>query len=196
MSELTKTNSILLLGLADPADKVAWGEFDERYRPILVAFARRLGIHAAEAEDVAQETLLRVVEVLRAGAFDHERGRLRTWLFTIARSRVIDGRRWDGRRQGVRGDSGLVELPDEHTLSRCFEEEWQRELLRAAFAELRATTRTDPRTLRAFELLVLEERRAAEVAKALDMQLNAVYVAKHRTLERLRAILERLQEEF
>jgi RNA polymerase sigma-70 factor (ECF subfamily) len=196
MSSISKTNSILLLGLADPANQLAWSEFDERYRPILVSFARRLGMHAAEAEDVAQETLLRVVQALRAGEFDHGRGRLRSWLFTIVRSRVIDDRRVDGRRQGARGLSCLVDLPDEHTLSRCFEEEWQRELLRTAFAELRATTRTDPRTLRAFELLVIEERRAPEVARELDMQLNAVYVAKHRTLERLRSILERLQEDF
>ncbi|MFO0983119.1 MAG: sigma-70 family RNA polymerase sigma factor [Planctomycetota bacterium] len=196
MANITRTNTILLLGLADPENQAAWAEFDERYRPIILGFARRLGMHEAQAQDVAQETLLRVVQDFRAGSFDHGRGRLRSWLFTIARSRVFDARRLAARRQEARGDSALVDVPDDAVVSKCFDEEWQREVLRAAFAELRGATRTDPQTLRAFELLVVDERRAPEVAQELGMNVNAVYVAKHRTLERLRSILARLQDEF
>lgn len=196
MSGITRTNTILLLGLTDPANQAAWSEFDARYRPILLAFAQRLGMHEAEAQDVAQETLLQAVEGFRNNRFDPERGRLRSWLFTIARSRVLDARRATARRLEARGESALAVVPDDESISRCFEEEWQRELLAAAMTELRNTSRIDAQTLRVFERIVLDGQRPADVARELGMNLNAAYVAKHRVLERLRTILERLQLEF
>ena len=77
MPSLTRTNTVLLLGLAEPDNQAAWSEFDARYRPVLVAFARRLGMQEAEAQDVAQDTLLRAVQDFRQGKFDAARGRLR-----------------------------------------------------------------------------------------------------------------------
>jgi RNA polymerase sigma-70 factor (ECF subfamily) len=196
MSGISRTNTLLLVGLSDPANQAAWSEFDERYRPIVLRFARRLGLHEAEAQDAAQDTLLHVVRDFRAGKFDRSRGRLRSWLFAIARSHVLGRRRSTARRHEVRGDSALEEVADDSTLSKFFEEEWHREILRTALHELRTTTRSDPQTVRAFELVVIEERPAPEVARELGLSLNTVYVAKHRTLERLRSILERLREDF
>jgi RNA polymerase sigma factor (sigma-70 family) len=192
----TRTNTVLLLGVADPSNQAAWQQFDARYRPIVVEFARRFGLQDAEADDVAQDVMLRVVQDFRAGKFDSTRGRLRSWLYTIARSRVFDARRARARRRVTRGDSALSEKLDDATVSRFFDEEWRRELLRTALAELRAARRVDAPTLRVFEQIVLERRRAADVARELGMTLGAVYVAKHRTLGRLRTILARLQQDF
>jgi RNA polymerase sigma-70 factor (ECF subfamily) len=196
MSGITRTNTLLLVGLSDPDNQIAWSEFDERYRPIIVRFARRLGLQEAEAQDSAQDTLLRVVQDFRAGKFDRSRGRLRSWIFTLARSTVLGRRRHAARRHEVRGDSALEVVADDATLSKFFDEEWHREVLRAGLSELRTTTRSDPQTVRAFELLVIEERSAPDVARELGMSVNTLYVAKHRTLERLRVILERLREDF
>jgi RNA polymerase sigma-70 factor (ECF subfamily) len=196
MTGITRTSTILLAGLADPENQAAWSEFDERYRPIVVRFALRLGAQDAEAQDVAQEALLQVVQNFRAGKFDCSRGRLRSWLFTIARSRVLDLRRAAARNPVVRGESALVDLTDDASISKCFEEEWQRELLRSALQELRRSTRSDPQTLRAFEMVVIEEKEATDVARELGMNLSSVYVAKHRIIERLQTIVARLQEDF
>ena len=40
------------------------------------------------------------------------------------------------------------------------------------------------------------ERPAREVAATLEMSLNAVYIAKHRSIQRLRTIMAELQEAF
>jgi len=40
----TQTTTKLLEELKDEANADAWNEFDTRYRPILIGFARRLGL--------------------------------------------------------------------------------------------------------------------------------------------------------
>ena len=58
---LTRTTTALLEGLLEQTNDETWREFDARYRPIIVAFARRVGLGETDAADVAQETLLRFV---------------------------------------------------------------------------------------------------------------------------------------
>ena len=192
---LPKTNTVLLAGLLEAGNDEVWRDFDGRYRPVLRAFAGRLGLASADAEEVAQETLAQFVELYRAGKYDRERGRLRSWIFGIAQRRVADVRRARERRREKRGESALEPLTSEPELEHLFEEEWQRALLAAAFAELRAG-RTDPQSIRALELLASGNRSADEVATELSMTPNAVYAAKHRAVVKLREILTRLDRDW
>ncbi|HET6163481.1 MAG TPA: sigma-70 family RNA polymerase sigma factor [Planctomycetota bacterium] len=192
---LPKTNTVLLAGLLEAGNDEVWRDFDGRYRPVLRAFASRLGLAPNDAEEVAQETLAQFVELYRAGKYDRERGRLRSWIFGIAQRRVADVRRARERRRERRGESALEPLTSEPELERLFEEEWQRALLAAAFAELRAG-RTDPQSIRALELLASGSRSADEVATELSMTPNAVYAAKHRAVVKLREILTRLDRDW
>jgi len=192
---LPKTNTVLLAGLLEAGNDEVWRDFDGRYRPVLRGFASRLGLAPDDAEEVAQETLAQFVELYRAGKYDRERGRLRSWIFGIAQRRVADVRRARERRREKRGESALEPLTSEPELERLFEEEWQRALLAAAFAELRAG-RTDPQSIRALELLASGSRSADEVATELSMTPNAVYAAKHRAVVKLREILTRLDRDW
>lgn len=193
---LTTTNTLLLQGLKDVDDLDTWREFDRRYRPVLFGFARRLGLHQEDAAEAAQETLVAFCQEYRAGRYDRDRGRLRSWLFTLARTRAAGIHRQRDRARGLEGISALDDVPDPVRSDEIWEQEWRRAVIQQGLAELRANTRTDPRGLRAFELLCLEEYPAARVAEELGMTSNAVYVAKHRALERLRGILQRLEAEF
>jgi RNA polymerase sigma-70 factor, ECF subfamily len=193
---LLKTNTVLLAGLCDPQNQEVWREFDERYRPVVVAFARRLQLSHADAEEVAQETLVRFVEEYRAGRYERGRGRLRSWVFGMARARAADFKRRALRRREERGESALEEVASDVELEGLFEEEWHRALLRDALAELRNGTRTDPQSIRALEMLALEQKPAAEIAAALGMTPNAVYAAKHRALVHLREILARFERDW
>jgi RNA polymerase sigma-70 factor (ECF subfamily) len=193
---LAKTNSVLLAGLADPGNAAVWTEFDARYRPVIVAFAARLGLQPADGDELAQSALVRFAEEYRAGRYDRERGRLRSWIFGIARHCAAELRRERARLGGMRGESALGELVGDSEAERCFDEEWRRALLRHAFAELRAGTKTDESTVRVVEMLALEQRPVAEVAAALHMTSGAVYTAKHRALASLREILDQLETDW
>lgn len=189
------TNTELLRDLADPSNRAVWEEFDARYRPVLEGFARRLGLSDGDAEEVAQASLARFVEEFRAGRYERGRGRLRGWLFSIARARALDLRREQARRREVRGESALGALPDDETMSALFDEQWRAALLRQAFEALRERTRTDPKTVRVLELMLHEQKKAPEVAAALSMPVEQVHLAKHRALKRLRELVAELEQE-
>ncbi len=195
-SMLTRTNTQLLQALADSQNESIWFEFDDRYRPVLHGFGCRMGLDADDAAEAAQAALAAFAEQYRAGRYERERGSLRGWLFAIARSRIAAVYRERDRRRNQRGSSALIQLEDDDTAQSMFDAEWRQFLLQRGFDELRSGTKTDTRTLRVFELLVVEHRSPQEVAELQGVSVAAVYVAKHRCLERLRSIVERLERDF
>ena len=84
------TTTALLEGLFDPANQELWRHFDERYRPVIIAFARRLGVEPTDAADIAQETLVQFLRDYREGKYDRNRGRLHCWIIGIAKHRIAD----------------------------------------------------------------------------------------------------------
>jgi RNA polymerase sigma-70 factor (ECF subfamily) len=188
----TRTTTMLLEGLHDEANAEAWEEFDRRFRPIIVGFAMKLGLREADAADAAQETLARFVSEYRQGRYDRSRGRLRSWLMSLARSRIADLRRRQARRRESRGESAIIDLPNDAAMAQIWEEEQQRSMLRRALDALRETTRTSEKTIQAFELLVVNGLPVDAVAVQLSMSAQDVYLAKSRVAQRLRQILSDL----
>src|ERR1700722_20286647 len=54
----------LLARLRRPGEPAAWGELVELYTPLLLAWARRLGLQEADAADLVQEVLAALVRAL------------------------------------------------------------------------------------------------------------------------------------
>lgn len=186
----------MLEALRDGSNESVWRDFDLRFRPIVVAFARRLGLDSADAADVAQETLLQFVRDYRDGKYDRSRGRLGAWLMGIARHRVDDLRRRVSSRRETRGESAIVMLPDANQLGTIWDEECHQVVLEEAFRELERTSRVSPRTLKAFRLHVVEQLEPSEVARRLGTSIRSVYLAKHRCLHRLREVMDVLNERY
>lgn len=193
MIATTSTTTWILERLHDPADAAVWRAFDGRFRPILVGFARRLGLNETDAADLAQETLASFVEAYRSGRYDRTKGRLRSWIIGIARHRLLDMRASANRRQGWRGHSAIERVPDDEHLTQIWESERQGAILSRAMEELRSSSRTSPQSIRAFELVVFEGQKPEDAAATLDMSRHDVYVAKHRVTDRLRQIVSRLE---
>lgn len=192
---VSRTTTAMLAALHDPAATAAWEAFDARYRPILHGFARNLGLSDEEAADVAQETLARFVEQYRDGRYDRERGRLGAWLVGIARYRVLDVRRGHGRRP-LRGESAMIDLDDDRSLGDLWEKQRRARIAELAMKRLRDTGRGDPKTLEAFELLMVHGLAPTVVAEQLDMPVQSVYVAKSRIAERLQRLVGEIESEF
>jgi RNA polymerase sigma-70 factor (ECF subfamily) len=72
----------------DRQDREAFAEIFDHFTPRLEAFLIRVGLDAASAEEVAQDSL--AILWHRAALFDARKSSLATWLYRIARNRRID----------------------------------------------------------------------------------------------------------
>lgn len=97
--------------LAAGEDEAEWARFVELYGPAIGKFVRLLGsdIPEADVDDMVQETLVKLVALLRDKAFDPQRAKFSTWLGAIIRRQMVDRMR---RRQARKLDSH-VQLDDE-----------------------------------------------------------------------------------
>jgi RNA polymerase sigma-70 factor (ECF subfamily) len=192
----TRTTTQILESLRDPANAGLWQMFDDRYRPVVFAFARRQGLSEEEAGEVAQVTLAQFTADYRAGRYQRDKGRLSSWIIGIARNRVIDAGRAKARRRGERGESALVEVPDQAAAESDWREARQKVILERAMDVLRSETKMDERTIRAFDLCAIRNVPAETAAAECGMTVNEVYVAKNRAIKKLREIVAAFTQEF
>jgi RNA polymerase sigma-70 factor (ECF subfamily) len=186
---MLSTPPSLLDRLRQPSERDAWEKFVEIYSPLFYAWARRLCTNDHDAADLVQDLFTTLVAKLPQFNYDEQKS-FRAWLKTILanrwrnhlRRRAVEGR----LEAGVNIDAlpGPPESPE-------FEEaEYRRRLVSRALALLQ--TEFQPITWKCFWEFVVAERPAAEVAVALSVTVNAVYLAKGRVLRRLREELRGL----
>ncbi|MEM7540542.1 MAG: sigma-70 family RNA polymerase sigma factor [Pseudomonadota bacterium] len=85
----------LLLRVRDEQDRGAYSEIFERFAPRLKAYLTSLSNDASVAETVVQEIMITVWTKSRL--FDPSKASARTWLYTMARNRLIDVKRGSQR---------------------------------------------------------------------------------------------------
>jgi RNA polymerase sigma-70 factor (ECF subfamily) len=187
------TTTQLLEGLRDPRRQDLWGEFDARFRPIIVAVARRAGLTDDDAEEAAQRTLLDFLQDYRSGKYERAKGRLRTWILGIARHRIADIWRERQRRLACRGESAFLSLAADEEWDGSWQAAQEKRLAELAWAELREATKTTEASLEAFQLFALRGQPAAEVAQQCGLATADVYRIKYRLTRRLQEIMARLR---
>jgi RNA polymerase sigma-70 factor (ECF subfamily) len=177
----------------------AWREFFRRYSPLLLTFARRLGLNDADAPDAVQETLLAVYQIFRAMTepFDRSRARFKTWLCGVAKNKIRDLQRRQSRRErieGLQAPEGFEEMAIEADtgMDELFEQEWRRNQLWICLDTV--AKETDPAVYQAFELYAVHGQRPEQVAALLGVTRNAVYISKCKVLRRVKALLAELRE--
>ncbi len=69
-------------------DEAALAELYDQFAPMVYGMALRITGDRSAAEDITQEVFVYAWE--RPGSYDFARGRLRTWLATIAHHRAVD----------------------------------------------------------------------------------------------------------
>lgn len=99
----------LIVRIATHQDREAFARLFNYYAPRLKSFLIRRGETPEAAEDLAQETLVRMWR--RAGSFDPARANAAAWLFAIARNLKIDTFRRD-RRPEIHTDDFLLRPED------------------------------------------------------------------------------------
>ena len=148
------------------APPIALAEVYESHFDFVWRSARRLGVQAAQLEDVVQEVF--IVAHRRLAQFEG-RAALKTWLFGITRHVVRDHFR-SARRKPLEL-LGQHEPADPHARDAEAQVEAQQDvrLLHALLAHL------DQDKREVFVLAELEQMSAPEIAQAIDQNLNTVY---------------------
>lgn len=191
------TTSSVLDGLADSGNKAAWGQLVSNFRGPVLGFAARMGLQTEEAEDVAQETLLAFAHGYQNNRYDRSKGRLSKWLFGIAYRQVKYAfrKRQHTPRQISTATDGTTfwsSVPDEHTATVSWDETWGNAVLAQCLDQ--AKNEVQSATFQAFELTTLGKLPPDEVAASLGMSKNAVVLAKHRVVKRLRELQMQYEE--
>ena len=170
---------------AEPDD---WRLLVDRYWRPVYAFGRRHGLTGADAEDFTQDVLIELTRVLPGFEYDRDRGSFQSFLLTLCRRRLIDRL----RRHDLSASSELGNVAgDDEVL--WWERESQRGLLRACLDE--AAHAVEPRTYQAFQLTVIEQWPAKQVAEFLELSIDSVYQAKARVLRHARAAYEAMRKD-
>ena len=191
----TATSTELLAGLRDDDNRTVWDQFVSRYRPQVVATARRVGLPPEDAEDVAQEVLIEFLRAYRGGKYERDKGRLRAWLLGMARICLANWRRrHQGRARIAETQQLEALLADDGRLEAMWEAEWRDAVLRQCMAAVRAEVQ--PSTWRAFELFACQEWPARRVAAELGMTETAVFGAKRRVLQRVQELRPHIEEDW
>ena len=166
-------------------DEAALAGLYDRYGAILLGLMLRILHSRPEAEDVLQEVFLQVWR--RAADFDERRGRAFTWLVTLARSRAIDRlRALDSRSRTATAAQREPSEEVSDASADAFRSE-QREIVRAALAQLPEEQR------RALVLAYEEGLTQTEIAERLKQPLGTV---KTRTRAGLMKLRELLRDKF
>jgi RNA polymerase sigma factor (sigma-70 family) len=162
-----------------PADLEAWDEFVHRYQPMIRAWCVNWGLQDSDADDVAQDVLVKLLSAMRKFRYDPARS-FHGWLKTVthhALSNFCNDRRREPGQIGP--DITIDELGDarvdlEHKLESLFD----RDLFQMAMR--RVEKRVKPVTWDAFRLSALDGLSGQEVAFRLQIPVANVFVAKNR----------------
>ena len=194
-AQLPSTRATLLTQLRqEPFDQAAWDDFVEHYGRHIYRWCRRWQLQDADAEDVTQNILVKLVQKIRTFTYDPSRS-FRGWLKTVAYHAWRD---FQVSRHHARstGDDGQVEelmltLEAREDLAQKLEEAFDLELLEAA--KVRVQMRVAPQTWEAFRLIALEGLPVAEVAARARLQAAMVYVAKSKVQKMLQEEIGKLE---
>jgi RNA polymerase sigma-70 factor (ECF subfamily) len=157
--------------LRDPAPLV---------RRVYAYAAYRLGEGPA-AEDVTSETFERALRY--RGSYDPSKGPPTAWLVGIAR-RVVEDTLQSRAAEVLASEPDLYATTEQRAFTDPADAAGMRLDLAAAVARL------SPRDRELIALRYGSDLRSREIGKLLDMKVNAVEVALHRALDRLRALIE------
>ena len=174
----------LIEAVAQHGDRAAFARLFGHFAPRIKTFMRRSGMSEADAENLAQETLLRVWR--KAALFDFATSGFEAWIFTIARNLRIDALRRE-RRGVLEGASDIdneflldeAPLADDVLVSRQGEAR-----IREALAALPGDQQ------RVVELSFYQERAHAEIATVLGIPLGTVKSRLRLAMGKLRSLLD------
>ncbi len=177
----------LLEELAVAGSEAGWERFVYLYEPFLAARLRRYGLQNCDELDLIQEVFAVVLRKLPEFRHNGKSGAFRAWLRAIVAVTTKHAFGLQKRRPTTDLGEWATQLADDGSPQSA---EWDREHDRYVTERLLELVRAefDEVDYQAFRRTVLDEESIPDVADALGVTRNVVYIARSRVLARLRAI--------
>lgn len=161
-------------------DAQAMAQLYDRYGRAVYALIHRIVQDTAVAEDLVQETFLRIWN--QAQAFDPGRGSAAAWILTVARNRAID---WKRSAEG-KAERNLWEVYDDERPAQFLD--FEKQLIHADQAERvrRAMEKLNDKQRTVIELAYFEGLTQSEMAERTGQPLGTIKTWVRAALQLLR----------
>ena len=176
-----------LMARAQEGDAASYRRLLVSVTPYLRAIAARHHRDRSDVEDSLQDILLTVHAIRHT--YDLKRP-FKPWLVAIARRRIIDRLRAQGRRRARETFLSLEHETFSVPQANSDEAEPDMRALRDAVAQLPEGQR------QAITMLKIEEKSLKEASAATGMSIAALKVSTHRAVKNLRKLLDRRSEDI
>jgi RNA polymerase sigma-70 factor (ECF subfamily) len=198
LSEIPETRESLLVRLKDPDDRDAWDQFAQLYRGVIYRLARGRGLQDADAQDLVQQVLMAVAAAIPRWRRSGTEVRFRHWLRRVSKNAILNAlsrRPRDAGGGGTTLTNLLREYPDpDGALEEAIDWEHRREVYRRAASIVRGEVSQE--SWQVFAMTVIDGQSAGLVAQQLNKSVGAVYVARCRTIARLREVAREIEEDM
>ena len=178
-----------MLSKIKAGDDIAWSDFYRTYRPLIMLCGSDCNLSASEKEELMQDTVLTMFKGQNF-VYDRSKGRFRDYLRRIIKRRAYDIIARRSKHQEL--DEDFITSFESPELEARWDKEWRQHILNEALKELRSAV--EPSTYQAFELFVLRDMKASQVAEILDISENTVYLSKMRSLQKLKEIVKTIDD--
>lgn len=174
-------------------DDVAWARFVDLYGPVVHHLVRLMspGISDADTDDAVQDVFVKLVDILRSGAYDPAKSKFRTYLSTLARRLLID----HYRAAAARHDGEHADIAEMEDLSfgddpgELIDAKWRVACRMAAERRIMEESALSDQSRAAWRLLSGSGFSVKDAARRLGIPANTVSKVKRRMESRIAAML-------
>ena len=191
-----ETSATLLRTLREArsgVDDVAWARFVDMYGPVIHHLVRLLapGISDADTDDAVQDVFVKLVNILRSGAYDSAKGKFRTYLSTLVRRLLIDRYREAAARRRDRQVEIEVaeEIAVEDDPGAWMDAKWRIACRMASERRVMEESALAEQSREVWRLLSVDGLSVKEAARRLGIPANTVSKIKRRIETRIAAVL-------
>ena len=191
-----ETSATLLRTLREArsgVDDVAWARFVDMYGPVVHHLVRLLspGISDADTDDAVQDVFVKLVNILRSGAYDPAKGKFRTYLSTLVRRLLIDRyREAAARRRDRQVEINVAEeIAVEDDPGAWMDAKWRIACRMAAERRVMEESALAEQSREVWRLLSVDGLSVKEAARRLGIPSNTVSKIKRRIETRIAAVL-------
>ena len=174
-------------------DDVAWARFVDLYGPVVHHLVRLLspGISDADTDDAVQDVFVKLVNILRSGAYDPAKGKFRTYLSTLVRRLLIDRYREAAARRRDRQVEidAAEEIAVEDDPGEWMDAKWRIACRMAAERRVLEESALAEQSREVWRLLSVEGLSVKDAARRLGIPSNTVSKTKRRIETRIAAVL-------